>query len=90
MRVVVLMARVTACQRRYLKDRFDVAVNTCNVLMPAQKSVFCVPAVVKECFSPGRAAMAGVALIAVTAIVFVVFEVTGHAGRIHLVFKGVG
>ena len=89
MSVVVQMARVTTRQWRYLENRFDVAVNTCNFLMSAEKSVLRVPVMVEKRFFPGRTAVAAVALIAVMAIVTVIFEMAGNAARFHLVLEGI-
>ena len=87
MSVVVQVARVTTRQRRYLKNRLQVAVNTCDFLMSAEKAVLRVPVMVEKGFLPGLTAVAGIALVAVVAIVAIVFEMAGHAGRFHLILK---
>ena len=65
-----------------------MAINTRHFLVPAEKSILRVPVMAKERFRPGGAAMAGVTLIAVMAIVLVIFEMAGRAGCFHLVLKG--
>ena len=55
--------------------------------MSAEKSVLRVPVMVEKWLLPGRTAVAGTALVAVMAIVAIVFEMAGHAGRFHLVLK---
>jgi len=87
--IVVQMARVTTRQWRYFENRFDVAINTCNFLMSAEKAVLRVTVMVEKRFFPGRTAVAAVALVAVMAIVTVIFEMAGDAARFHLVLKGV-
>ena len=66
-----------------------MALNTRNFLMSTEQPVPRVPVVIKERFIPGRTAMAGITLIAVMAIVIVIFKVAGCAGRLHLVLKGI-
>jgi len=87
--IVVQMTRVTTRQWRYLENRLDVAINTCNFLVSAEKSVLRVTVMVEKRFFPGRTAVAAVALVAVMAIVTVIFEMAGDAARFHLVLKGV-
>ena len=74
MRIVVLVARVTASHEVDVKNRFDVAFGTGNVSMAAEKFVVCMNIVIKERFDPFGAAMASVALIAAMLVMCVIFE----------------
>ena len=71
---VIQMARVTAREQRLLENGLDVAIDTCDFLVSAQKSVLRVPVMVKEWLVPGRTAVAGITLIAVMPIVPVILE----------------
>jgi len=88
-RIVVLVARVTASYEVDVKNRFDVAFGAGNFSMAAEKFVVCMNIVIKERFDPLCTAMASVAPIAAVPVMRVIFEMARGTSHVHLVLKRV-
>ena len=86
-RILIQMTRVAARQQLHGEDRLDVAVVARKSLMPAEEFVIGLHVVIKGRFCPLGADMAGVTLLTAMLVMRIIFEMTGHAGHIHLVFK---
>ena len=84
---VLEMARSTGLFQCNLKYRLDMTVHAGRGLVCAAQFVVRIPVVIKLRFSPVETVMASIAGIAVTPRVFIVLEVTRHAGHIHLILK---
>jgi len=81
------MTRITTCLEGYFKNRFNMAIDTGDFPMKAEKLVLSVFVVIKERFVPFRAAMAVIAPVPTMFVVRIVLNVTACARLVHLVLE---
>lgn len=86
-RIVVLVAFATACQRLGVKYGFDMAVRALQRSVRAMQYVFRISVVVEPNIVKTFRHMAGVAALTEVALVIVVFAVACNAVRIHFIAK---